>query len=265
VAGLKPGIGTVPRRYGFPPLNQDLQVIGPMGRCVSDLRAAFAVMAGRRFDGSSPARALRIGVVQAIGDLPVERSVARAFDEACHALGELGHSLQPMNAPWDPADVNGLFSALTSVGTARVVATQTDWRDRVTASVRQAAEAGSARLATEYLADLDRLAAFRWRIRDALGSYDVVATPASSAVAWPRSEPYPKTIAGRDAGPRDAASFSTAINLAGLPAIVVPAPVGTGELPAGLQLIGRMGSEELLLDLAETYDTARPWTRLAPL
>src|ERR1700722_20075604 len=92
-----------------------------------------------------------------------------------------------------------------------------------------------------------------------------LATPAASSVAWPKSDPYPKKIGGYEAGPRDAASFSTAINLAGLPAIVVPAPVNVGELPAGLQLIGRVGSEELLLDLAETFETVQPWPRLAPL
>jgi Asp-tRNA(Asn)/Glu-tRNA(Gln) amidotransferase A subunit family amidase len=37
-----------------------------------------------------------------------------------------------------------------------------------------------------------------------------------------------------------------------------------GGLPAGLQLIGGMGAEELLLDAAEAIEAASPWLRIAP-
>jgi aspartyl-tRNA(Asn)/glutamyl-tRNA(Gln) amidotransferase subunit A len=265
IAALKPGIGRVPRRGGFPQLNQDLQVIGTMARSVADLKAAFAIMASPSSRAGRPIHALRVGVIYSIGGAPIEPSVENAFVSACRVLKELGHNMESIDAPWLPTEVNELFFELTSVGTARVLAERPAWRDEVTPSIRDAAEAGAARLATDYLTTLDRLAAFREYVRDALGPYDVVATPAASAVAWPKSDPYPRKIAGYEAGPRDAAAFSTAINLAGLPAIVVPAPVKAGELPAGLQLIGRMGSEELLLDLAETFETAQPWPQLAPL
>lgn len=265
VVGLKPSVGRVPRRYGFPALNQDLQVIGLLARCVADLRAAFMVMADPGAIPLRPIGRLRVGVIASMEDVPLEPSVAHAFAEACRALAELGHTLEPINAPWNPEEVSDLFAAITGVGIARVVAEHADWRDRVTTSIRTAAESGSARAATAYLAELDRLAAVRWHIRDALAPYDLVATPASPAVAWPKVEPYPRVIAGRVAGPRSAAAFATPVNLAGLPAIVVPAPVSADALPAGLQLIGRMGSDDLLLDVAEAFEAVQPWPRLAPL
>ncbi len=265
VVGLKPGIGRVPRRFGFAPLVHDLQVIGPVGRSVADVRAMFATIAAPGHAAAAPAHRLRIGAFGAFGDAPVEPAVATAFATACAALRAIGHDVVPIAPIWDPDEAGALFTALASAGVARVMAGRTGWQDLVTTSIARQAEAGAVRSAMQYVLDLDRLSAFRWRLRDAVVAWDVIATPASPAVAWLRAEPFPARIAGRDAEPRAAAAFSTAVNLAGLPAIVIPAPVPSGALPIGLQLIGDMASEEALLDLAAQVEAACPWPRLAPL
>jgi Asp-tRNA(Asn)/Glu-tRNA(Gln) amidotransferase A subunit family amidase len=36
-------------------------------------------------------------------------------------------------------------------------------------------------------------------------------------------------------------------------------------LPIGFQLVGAIGSDETLLDVAADYERMRPWARLAPL
>jgi len=265
VAGLKPGLGRVPRRFGFAPLAHDLQVIGPVARCVADLRAIFVSIAlpGRAAPASGSR--LRIGAFGAMCNAPVEPAVMAAFDAACAVLRSIGHDVGTIAPLWDAEEASALFVALSSAGVARVMAGIEGWQDRATAPIAQQAHAGAIRSAAQYVADMDGVAAFRWRMLDAIEAWDVIATPASPALAWPRSEPYPRTIAGREATPRAAAIFSTAINLAGLPAIVVPAPVASGGLPVGLQLIGALDSEESLLDLAEQYEVASPWTRMSPI
>ena len=85
IAALKPGIGRVPRRGGFPQLNQDLQVIGTMARSVADLKAAFAIMASPSSRAGRPIHALRVGVIYSIGGAPIEPSVENAFVSACRA------------------------------------------------------------------------------------------------------------------------------------------------------------------------------------
>jgi hypothetical protein len=115
--------------------------------------------------------------------------------------------------------------------------------------------------ATDYLRGLDRLAVFRAAMLDTMADWDVIATPSSPALPWPRTSPYPSPIAGQIVLPRTAATFSTAINLAGLPAIVVPAAVPSDSLPVGLQLIGAIDAEDLLLDLAEQFERAFPGGR----
>ena len=265
VAGLKPGLGRVPRRFGFPPLAHDLQVIGPIARCVVDLRSMFTVMAPARQSAARAAHALRIGSFAAIGDAPVEPAVTAAFTAACDVLRAQGHEVTPIAPLWDPDAVNTLFGLLSAAGVARVMASFPEWETRVTASIAQQARTGQTLSATDYLQGLDRLAAFRAGMLDAIADWDIIATPSSPALPWPRTDPYPATIGGQTALPRTAATFSTAVNLAGLPAITVPAPVLAGALPVGLQLIGAPDTEGLLLDLAEQFERASPWCQIAPM
>jgi aspartyl-tRNA(Asn)/glutamyl-tRNA(Gln) amidotransferase subunit A len=266
VAGLKPTLGRVLRRHGFPPMAHDLQVIGPIARSVRDLRVAFALMAAQgetQFHACAPRR-LRSGAFLHFPGSPLEPAVEAAFAAALDALRDLGHAVEEIDPPWDPEEVNRLFVSLSTVGVARVLAGTKDWRGRVTEAIAAQRAAGADRMATDYVRDLDALAAFRWRLGDVMNSVDAIATPASPALPWPKAEPYPAVIRGQPAGPRAAGVFSTAVNLAGLPAVVVPAPVAAGALPVGLQLIGRAMADELLLELAEAFEARCPWPQLAP-
>jgi amidase len=53
-------------------------------------------------------------------------------------------------------------------------------------------------------------------------------------------------------------------NLAGYPAMTVPAGVGESGLPLAVQLVATPGKEALLLGLAAQLEQRRPWTRHAP-
>ncbi|WP_158746269.1 amidase [Acidisphaera sp. L21] len=263
VAGLKPGVGRVPQRFGFPALAHDLQVIGPIARCVADLRTAFLLMAPALPPVAPSLGRLRIGSFAAIGNAPIEPAVTAAFAAACDVLRAQGHSVTAIAPLWDPDEVGALFSILASVGVARVMTTMPGWETNVTAAIAKQAHAGFAVSATDYVLALDRLSAFRAGLLDAMRGWDVIATPSSPALPWPRANPYPTPIDGRTAPPGAAAIFSTAINLAGLPAIVVPAPLPPGALPVGLQLIAAPDREILLLDLAEHFEAASPWRQIA--
>ena len=266
VVGLKPGVGRIPRRYGFPPLAQDLQVIGLITRSIADLKLAFsAVATARHDDGVKAQRTLRIGAFGTVAGAPVDPQVTAAFVAACDALRELGHTIETIPAPWDREEVDALFGALTGPGVARAITGFPDWKDKATEAIARQAAAGLERRAVDYVQTLDRLSRFRWAMHDVMSGWDMLATPSAACMPWPRAEPYPSLIAGQPAGPRGGAIFSTAVNLAGLPAIVVPAPVSSGHLPTGLQLIGPMHSEEWLFDLAARFEAARPWPCLAPI
>ncbi|MBP0465382.1 amidase [Roseomonas sp. PWR1] len=262
VATIKPTPGRVPRRWGFPPLATDFQVIGPIARSVRDLRAALAVMGDARPVAATPAR-LRIRAVRRCGAAPIDPGVLAAFDGALAVLRSLGHEVEEVPAPWDPDEVGALFSTISAVGVARAVSGHAGWEGLVTPAIRAQAEVGLAMPATDYLRALDRIAVLRGELGDWIAGVDAVATPSSAVLPWPREAPGPDLVAGVAAGPRAAAIYSTVINLAALPAIVVPSAQVDG-LPTGLQLVGAAFREELLLDLAEAYERAAPWRQLPP-
>ena len=151
VAGLKPGLGRVPRRSGFPPLAHDLQVVGPIARSVADLRAMFAVIAAPRPCPPVPRPPLRIGSFATADAAPVEPAVAAAFHAACDVLRELGHEVTPVDPLWEPDAAAALFGSLAAVGVARVMAGIEGWETRVTAAIAQQARAGIATSATDYV------------------------------------------------------------------------------------------------------------------
>ena len=264
VAGLKPSAGRVPRRHGFPTLTNDLQVIGPIARSVADLKLAFSVIAAPVAAMAVP-QPLQIGVVPGLPDVPMEPAVATAFAAACAVLRGLGHGMQEIACPWDPDEAAAIFAALAAGGAARALAPFHNWREKAMPNVAAQAEAGLARSAMQHVQAIDRLVAFRWAVADALEGFDIIATPASPSLAWPKREPVPSVIGGWAATARTASVFSTAVNCAGLAALVLPMPVLAGALPAGIQLVAARMPEEALLDLGAAYEAAAPWPRLAPL
>jgi amidase len=56
---------------------------------------------------------------------------------------------------------------------------------------------------------------------------------------------------------------TTPWNLAGLPAISVPAPASG--LPVGVQIVAPAGGEHVILSIAAELERLRPWPQLAPL
>jgi aspartyl-tRNA(Asn)/glutamyl-tRNA(Gln) amidotransferase subunit A len=265
VATIKPGIGRVPRRHGFPPLAQDFQVIGPIARCVADLRAAFEVLADPALPFPAWPSRLRLRAVEGCGDAPVDPAVRAVFAAALAGIAALGHEVETVAAPWDPDEVGALFATLAAAGVARVVAAHPGWAKRVTPAIRSQAEAGLALTAADYVRATDRVASLRAELVDWVRAGHAVLTPSSAIMPWPRDKAFPPVVDGRPAGPRAGAIFSTVVNLAGLPAVVIPAGCAASGLPVGLQIIGPPGSETALLDLAAVVEAARPWRRLAPL
>ena len=80
--------------------------------------------------------------------------------------------------------------------------------------------------------------------------------PTAAAMPWPAAIAYPAQIDGQPVGPRGHAVYTGWVNAAGLPALAFPAGQG-GAMPIGMQLIGDMGAEPLLLGLGATLDAGQ--------
>jgi len=141
-----------------------------------------------------------------------------------------------------------------------------DRRDRVHPSVVSWLERG------ERLSEDERLAAWRRRadigrwFRSRLENVDVLLVPTT---------PYPAPVADRnevDLGPAGAVSvdrigpgwLTCSVNLAGLPAVSLPAGRSSEGLPIGVSLVGRDGAESTLLQLATRWEEAAGYRPMRP-
>ena len=93
---------------------------------------------------------------------------------------------------------------------------------------------------------------------------DVLVTPALAqppieSAEWGRRGWAANVLANTRFAP-----FAAPWNLAGWPALVLPAGVHPSGVPLAVQLVGRPGSEALLLSVAAQLEVMRPWARLAP-
>jgi aspartyl-tRNA(Asn)/glutamyl-tRNA(Gln) amidotransferase subunit A len=93
---------------------------------------------------------------------------------------------------------------------------------------------------------------------------DVVLTPVTTVVSLPAEGPVPAMIAGRDARTTGAEAHLRLANLAGLPAISVPAGFSSTGFPIGLQIICGRWRDDIALRLARILELSQPWPHRAP-
>jgi amidase len=235
VAGLKTTFGLISLE-GVWPLAPSLDTVGPMARDVAGLRAGMALLDpgfGEVTNEASPAVArLR---------LPADPRIDAAIDAALRSA-EL--EVNEVTLPgWVAANEAAMviLSAeawasdrhLIDAGLGEDVATRLQSGAGFTAAqlsaARQVGEAWKAELA----ATIERF----------------------GPVAFPTLSEDPPHLS--DAGRATTLRHTTPVNLAGFPAVCIPAPTTGGSgLPAGLQLVGLPGGEAALLDLAEVVEAA---------
>ena len=94
-------------------------------------------------------------------------------------------------------------------------------------------------------------------MRDALGDSGLIVSPTMCGDAVAAEGPAE--------GPEVAVYDNVlAQNLAGFPAISLPAGLRASGVPFGLQLTAAPSRESLLLDLAEVWERVHPWPSVAP-
>jgi len=246
--GLRPTYGMISSRGAYPFVHS-LDTVGPLARTASDLRAAFAALDPRfvpRSGCCSDWPCARLGGYFDEGLLPDARY---AVDAVCAALGattvvELVHAREAREAAFLITAAEG--GALH----ADRLRTRADEYDPAT---RDRLIAGALMPAAWYVRAHRFRSFFYAAISDALASYDVLIAAATPFAAT-RIGQRTITIDERETEVRpNLGVFTQPISLAGSPVVSVPVLEG-GALPLGVQLIGRAGSENVLLAVAEELE-----------
>jgi aspartyl-tRNA(Asn)/glutamyl-tRNA(Gln) amidotransferase subunit A len=273
VVGLKPGIGRVSAE-GIVPLSPRLDFVGPLARTVVDaailLDPTFVRGKGepnlssiRKF--SKRANKFRLGLPKEFFLDVVSDDVYTVFDEAVRSLQKQGAKVKTVSIP--------LLSETEEAGNhiAWAEAThyhqQAGWFPAHSADygedVRTRLEMGTKVSATAYLQALESRDKFIRQFHAAIADAEVDAlvvptTPIAAPLIGEESTPIGKTN-----HPTRALllRLNRPANLAGIPAISVPCGFTGAGLAVGLQLIGAVTDELLLLRIAQVAQAIMPVSR----
>jgi len=271
IVGLKTSISRIARADGLPPLLADCEVVGPLARTTDDVRVIMSVLARAHADdqrslafapipdaATSP-RALKILFVERFGEAPVDPEIASICRSAAVSFEALGHKVSFGDMPVDLGPVTANWQILANAGLAKLAADRPEYFDLVSPPFADQARAGARLPASDYVDFIDTISSFRVETARAFEKIDVIITPASAANPWPKSTQFPPLIDGKEAGPRGHAVFTGWVNACGHPGLAVPAGWNADGLPVGMQMVAAFGADDLLLDLAQQYESAHPW------
>ena len=266
VVGIKPSRGRLPFASGLDSPG-GLAVAGPIARTVADAALLLDVqVAGRAYSyatrapGEGPyldvatgaARFARIGVTTVSPwdddeDIVLDPEAARAVEAAMALLADAGNGVETFD--WRPRGYAQMFTTIWRTSAARMILTDAELAlvEPITAwLVRE----GRALSGAQVLEALAAATAFERETITDFASFDAVLTPALAL--------SPRPIGWHDA--QDAAQnfsqqvryapYSSFVNVAGLPAIVVPVMLSAAGHPVSVQLIGRPGGEARIIALA---------------
>jgi aspartyl-tRNA(Asn)/glutamyl-tRNA(Gln) amidotransferase subunit A len=287
-----------PRRFGMIAFASSLDQAGPLGASAEDLALMLNAMAG--FDARDstslerevedygrdlerPLAGLRIGLPREFFSEGVQPGVLAAIDAALDAYRRLGASTVELSLPHMHLSIPVYYvlaPAEASSNLARYDGVRYGYRapqydglvdmyERTRAEgfgreVQRRIMIGTYVLSHGYY-DAYYIKAQKIRrliaadFAQAFAQCDVIVGPTSPTTAF--------ELGSRSNDPVQmylSDIYTIAVNLAGLPALSVPAGFDAAGLPVGLQLIGNYFAEARLLNVAHQYQRATDWHRRVP-
>jgi aspartyl-tRNA(Asn)/glutamyl-tRNA(Gln) amidotransferase subunit A len=257
VFGLKPTWGLVPTDA----VNSGLSVQGPISRGVAESALLMDVLTG----GSSLAglnqgvSGLRIAWSPDLGFAAVEAEVAAVCEAAARSFAALGATLEQAHPrlpdPWPIVDTIWCAGQAAPFADGRL----DEVRDLLDAGRVPVIERGLAMTATELVSAQAAKARYGETWDVFMQDHDLLLTPTLPLTAFAAGLDQPGTVAGRPTEYLSWTGLTYPFNVSGQPAATVPCGRVDG-LPVGLQIVGRRGSDALVLRAAAAFEAAHPWS-----
>ena len=270
VVGMKPSRGLLT----WAPLMQEawgaLASNGPLTRSVDDARRMLAAMAGpvvgEPYGVSTVSRRTgtqarwRIGVCTTPPHGEVDSEVVGAVNAAAEALAGAGHhveeadlDLSGLRNPWEV--VVAASAAMTvdhMIGDTKLA--------KLESNTLALALRGQRYTAGDYAFAINEMRNRSGVVMAACEPYDAILTPTLTRPPY-ALEPELDTESHDERWTRylDWLAFTYPFNCTGQPAISVPGGRSREGLPLGVQLIGRMGDDEVVLSISAALEALMPW------
>ena len=296
VTGLKPTYGRV-SRYGMIAYASSLDQGGPITQTAQDAAMLLSAMSGYDPRDATSAdvnvdnyldalnkeiKGLKIGLPREYFSAELERPITDALDGALKLFEQAGASIVDIELPHtelsipvyyviasaecssnlsrydgvrfghrctDPGDIMDLFCRSRSEG----------FGNEVKRRIMTGTYVLSAGYYDAYYLKAQRLRRLlRDEFRAALEQVDVIVTPTTPTAAFPLGSRLDDPVAMYLSD-----IYTVSVNLAGLPAISIPAGFSNG-LPVGMQIIGNYFQEAALLNVAHQYQQMTDWHKHMP-
>ena len=277
VVGLKPTLGRVSVK-GVIPLSRKLDCVGPLARTVNDtalvLEPIFARVKGepspRALEKTSAKpRKLKLGIPKEFFFDLVSIDVLLLFEEAIRILKKHGANFKEVSIPLlnETEDAGNRIAWAEATHYHAAAGWFPSQSSAYGEDVRARLKMGAEVSATSYLAALETREKFIQQFHLSLedSGLEALVVPATSLAA-PRVDQESIRLEEKD-HPTRALLLRTnrPANLAGVPAVSVPCGFTDEGLPVGLQLLGAVGDEHLLLQIGRMFERSRPQAKRPPV
>lgn len=273
VSGLRPTYGRV-SRYGAMALAPSMDKIGPLARSAEDCARVFAAIAGHDPKDRSTvpidkgaftyspsldlkARPLRVGWLSNAWT-KLDSGVAKTLLAAEKIVRKFFGSTKPATLPEGPwEDAAGAIIAAECAASFRElirsgrVSELSDPLGQIAGYVNQQCSAA------DYLRALSIREILQKKMESLFDSFDVLAAASQPITATPLETNLETDVAFSD-------PLGAVGNLCGLPALSVPCGFTEGNLPVGLQFVGRAGDDFAVIQAARTFQAHSEWHRRHP-
>lgn len=275
IVGLKPSFGRVPA-WPLSPFGT-VAHLGPMTRTVRDAALMLREMArpdardwfSLPYDNVDYAAALvggvkglRIAYSPTLGYAKVDPEIAAAVDAAAKQMAALGAIVEQVDPGFaDPVDIfhthwfAGAYNALLTLPKEKFAL--------LDPGLVKTYEGGAAITMKQYLEASNARGKLGVHMKQFHEKYDLLLTPSLAVLAFKAGRLAPEAMG--DAYWTAWTPFSYPFNLTQQPAISVPCGFSKSGLPIGLQLVGPMHRDDLVLRAAAAYEAATDWHRKRPV
>ena len=271
IFGLKPSYGRVP---AWPPsIFGTLAHVGPMTRTVTDAALMLNAISapdwrdwlalpadGRDFTAGLEAgvAGLRVAVSLKSNGIPVDAEVAALVRAAAKVFAELGARVEEVDP--EIADAPEIFRTHWWAGARQVVrAVPEASRPLVDPGLRNLAAAAEAITIDDYFKAMQARGVFGARLKKFSADYPILLTPTLPIPAFTAGLIAPEALGEPEESWPVWTPFSYPFNLSQQPAATVPCGFTKAGLPVGLQIVGPMYDDALVLRAARAFETVRPW------
>lgn len=277
--GLKPSFGRVPIYPITFHSGQTLSVIGPIVRYVSDAALMLDAMKGpfegdkhslpddnvkySEFINEKPDK-LKIGYTLDLGYAKViDKEVEKGFHNAVNIFESFGWEVE--QAKFKEFDPSVAFSTMWLVMFGYELKPYlNEWKDKLEPGLVTWVEAGLRFPASSLPDSMRARSEFYQLIYETFRDYDILLTPSTAVPAFDSRKPYPSQINGIDVSPTAWQAFTFPFNFTGHPAATIPCGWTRGNLPIGLQIVGKRFQEPLILQVSKTFEEVAPWQDKRP-